>query len=35
MGELFKVMLITKKNTQFKTGFINWSNQKKFLGLKK
>ena len=30
MGELFKVMLIKKKNNNFKTGFVNWSDQKNF-----
>jgi hypothetical protein len=24
MGELFKVMLATKKNVNFQTGFVNW-----------
>ena len=28
MGKLFKVMLIKKKNNNFKTGFSNWSDQK-------
>ena len=28
MGELFKVMFITKKNNKFKLGFKNWLFQK-------
>jgi hypothetical protein len=35
MGELFKVMLVTKKNNKFTTGFTNWLNQKNFQSLKK
>jgi hypothetical protein len=35
MGELFKVMLITKQNTKFQTGFKNWLNQKNFQNFNK